>query len=91
MSLEEKQLGEQQFKDKLKSTIDEKYNEGVFVGALSVSKIILEKLNDNSKPLAKRINEIKRFCEIPLNKQKKIESLLKKQKMNSNDIKQENV
>lgn len=68
---QEKQL-EELFKTKLK----EQYNRGLHVGILFVSKVVLDKLNDSSKPLMKRIEDVKKFCSIPWNKQKKIEQAL---------------
>lgn len=69
---QEKQL-EELFKTKLK----EQYNRGLQVGILSVSKVVLDKLNDSSKPLMKRIEDVKKFCSTPWNRQKKIEQALK--------------
>lgn len=69
---QEKQL-EELFKTKLK----EQYNKGLQVGILSVSKVVLDKLNDSSKPFMKRIEDVKKFCEAPWNRQKKIEQVLK--------------
>lgn len=68
---QEKQL-EELFKVKLK----EQYQRGLHVGILSVSKVVLDKLNDGSKPLMKRIEDIKKFCQTPWNKQKQIKSTL---------------
>ena len=61
---QEKQL-EEFFKTKLR----EQYNKGLRVGVLTVSKIVIDKLNDSSKTFMKRIKEIKRFCETPWEKQ----------------------
>ena len=60
---------EEKFEELLKTKLNEQYNKGLHVGILSISKIILDKLNDNSKPLMKRINDVKKFCEAPWNKQ----------------------
>lgn len=68
---QQKQL-EELFKVKLK----EQYQRGLHVGILSVSKGVLDKLNDGSKPLMKRIEDIKKFCQTPQNKQKQIKSTL---------------
>lgn len=68
---QEKQL-EELFKTKLK----EQYNRGLHVGILSVSKVVLDKLNDSSKPFMKRIEDVKKFCSTPWNKQKQIEKAL---------------
>ena len=56
---QEKQL-EEMFKQKLQ----EQYMKGLRVGILTVSEIILNKLNDSSNPLMKRIEDVKSFCEI---------------------------
>ena len=69
---QEKQL-EELFKTKLK----EQYNKGLQVGILSVSKVVLDKLNDSSKPFMKRIEDVKKFCSAPWDRQKKIEQALK--------------
>lgn len=54
---QEKQL-EEMFKQKLQ----EQYIRGLKVGSKSVSKVILDKLNDSSKSLMERIEDVKRFC-----------------------------
>lgn len=69
---QEKQL-EELFKVKLK----EQYNKGLQVGVLSVSKVVLDKLNDKSKPFMRRIEDVKHFCEMPWKKQNQIEQALK--------------
>lgn len=37
---------------------------GITVGIQTCSKVCLEKLNDNSKPLMKRIENIKKYCAV---------------------------
>lgn len=37
---------------------------GIKVGIQTCSKVCLEKLNDNSKPLMKRIENIKKYCAV---------------------------
>lgn len=74
ISDEQEKSMEELFKFKLK----EQYNRGFHIGILSVSKVVLDELNNGSKPFMKRIEEIKRFCETPWDKQKKIEKALKK-------------
>lgn len=68
---------EKQFEELFKTKLQEQYNRGLHVGVLTISKVILDKLNDNSKPFMKRIEDVKRFCETPWNKQKQIEQELK--------------
>ena len=62
-----------EFEEIAKKKFSEVYNSGMRVGILTVSKVVLDKLNDSSKPLMKRINEVKKFCETPLNNDKKSE------------------
>jgi hypothetical protein len=45
-------------------------NDGIRIGVLTVSKIILEKLNDSSKPLMERINSIKKYCMVATKNEK---------------------
>ena len=47
-----------------KQKLQEQYMKGLRVGILTVSEIILNKLNDSSNPLMKRIEDVKSFCEI---------------------------
>lgn len=53
-----------QLEELLKTKLKEQYNRGVRVGILSVSKVVLDKLSDRSKPLTKRIEEIKKYCAV---------------------------
>lgn len=68
---------ENQLEELFKVKLKEQYDRGLYVGVLSVSKVVLDKLNDNSKPFMKRIEDVKKFCQTPLNKQKQIEKALK--------------
>ena len=61
---QEKQL-EELFKEKLK----EQYLKGIKVGVLSASKVIIDKLEDKSKPLTQRVSEVKQFCKVPWEKE----------------------
>lgn len=60
-----KQL-EEFFKEKLQ----EQYNRGLRIGVLTVSKIVLDKLSNSSKPFMTRIAEVKKFCAAPWGKRK---------------------
>ncbi len=68
---------EKELEEIFASRLKEQYNRGLQVGVLSVSKVVLDKLNDGRKPLMDRIKDVKKFCEIPINKQKQIEEALK--------------
>lgn len=68
---------EKELEEIFASRLKEQYNRGLQVGVLSVSKVVLDKLNDGRKPLMDRIKDVKNFCEIPINKQKQIEKALK--------------
>jgi len=41
-----------------------RYNDGLRVGSYAVSKTVLDMLNDSSKPLMERIENVKRYCKI---------------------------
>ena len=45
-----------------KSELQKQYIRGLRVGILTVSKIVYDKLNDSSKPLMTRINDVKKWC-----------------------------
>lgn len=64
---------EKQFEEMFKQKLQEQYTKGLRVGILTVSKIVLDKLNDSSKPFMKRVEDVKHFCKSPWGKQKKVE------------------
>lgn len=64
-----------EIEETIRKKFSEFYNQGIKVGVLTVSKVVLDKLNDSSKPLMKRIDEVKKFCEAPLNKDKESKEL----------------
>jgi len=53
---------EKQLEELFKVQLREHYNKGLKVGVLSASKVILDKLNDSSKPFVERVEWVKRFC-----------------------------
>ena len=63
----------QAFEALLKEKLVEQYNRGVQVGIAAASKVVLEKLRDSSKPLMKRIVEVKQFCQTPFAKKKDVQ------------------
>jgi hypothetical protein len=54
-----------------KSELQKQYIRGLRVGILTVSKIVYDKLNDSSKPLMTRINDVKKYCKVPLDNNNK--------------------
>ncbi len=68
---------DKQLEELIKTKLREQYNRGLQIGVLTISKVILDKLDDSSKPLMERIKDIKKFCSIPWNQQKKNEQALK--------------
>lgn len=54
-----------------KSELQKQYIRGMRVGILTVSKIVYDMLNDSSKPLMKRIDDVKKYCKVPLDNQNK--------------------
>ena len=48
------------------------YNKGLRVGAYTVSKIVLNMLNDKSKPLLTRIEKVRKYCKTPIDNSDKV-------------------
>ena len=44
--------------------------QGIRIGILSCSKIVMEKLNDKSKSLIDRISDVKKFCNVAIKNDK---------------------
>ena len=55
---------EQKLEKIFRSNLEKQRTQGIRIGMLSVSKIILDKLNDTSKPLIERISDVKKFCTV---------------------------
>lgn len=72
MALTEEQ--EKQFEEMFKQKLQDQYTKGLRVGVLTVSKIVLDKLSDSSKPFMKRVEDVKRFCKAPWSNQKQAET-----------------
>lgn len=64
MEKEEKSTDLQEFESLLKARLQEQYDKGVRVGMMTVSKIVMDLLNDKQKSFAGRIESVKRFCKI---------------------------
>lgn len=53
---------EKQLEELFRVQLREHYNKGLKVGVLAASKVVLDKLNDSSKPFVERVEWVKRFC-----------------------------
>lgn len=49
--------------------------QGIKIGMLSCSKIVMDKLNDKSKSLMDRITDVKRFCNVAIKNEKFLEEV----------------
>lgn len=61
---EEKSTDMQEFESLLKARLQERYDKGVRVGMMTVSKIVMDLLNDKQKSFTGRIESVKHFCKI---------------------------
>lgn len=61
----------------IKENLEKQRNGGIQIGIIAASKVIYDKLNDTSKSLLDRVEDVKRFCKISLNKEKEIINQIK--------------
>lgn len=57
---------ESKLEELFRTELQKQFLRGIRVGIQTCSKVCLEKLNDSSKPLMKRIDEVKRYCSVAL-------------------------
>lgn len=50
--------------DMLKDMITKQYLKGMKAGAYVISKVVYDKLNDKSKPLTERIDNVNKYCNV---------------------------
>ena len=62
---------EQKIEQVFRENLQRAYNNGLRVGVYTASKIVLDKLNDTSKPLMKRIRDVQNYCNVPLKNEDK--------------------
>lgn len=55
----------EKFEELIRAKLQEQYNRGIRVGIMTVSRIVLDKLNDGSKPFMARVQDVKKFCAVP--------------------------
>lgn len=80
---------EQEYENIVRSALQKQRVQGIRIGMLACSKIVMEKLNDTSKPLMQRFDEVKKFCSVAM---KDESTFLNKDlyDVQKNDSKQEN-
>ena len=61
---------EQEYEDIVRAALQKQRTQGIRIGMLACSKIVMEKLNDTSKSLVQRIDEIKKFCGVAMKDEK---------------------
>lgn len=55
----------EKFEELIRAKLQEQYNRGIRVGIMTVSRIVLDKLNDGSKPFMTRVQDVKKFFAVP--------------------------
>lgn len=55
----------EKFEELIRAKLQEQYYRGIRVGIMTVSRIVLDKLNDGSKPFMTRVQDVKKFCAVP--------------------------
>ena len=62
---------EEEFEKIFRDHLQKQLNRGIKIGVLTNSRIVLDKLNDTSKSLEDRIEDVKKFCQVPLDNKEK--------------------
>lgn len=57
---------EKELENIIRASLEKQRVQGIRIGMLAASKAVMEHLNDTSKPLLKRIEAIKKFCNVAL-------------------------
>lgn len=50
----------------IRPLLEKQRAQGIRIGILTASKVVMEHLNDTSKPLLKRIEAVKKFCRVAM-------------------------
>lgn len=59
-------LNEQQATELAQSILQQQYNKGLKAGLYIASSVVNEKLNNKSKSLAERVNDVKKYCRVAI-------------------------
>ena len=57
---------EKELENIIRASLEKQRVQGIRIGMLAASKAVMEHFNDTSKPLLKRIEAIKKFCNVAL-------------------------
>ena len=55
----------------IQDMLQKQYVKGMRVGAYTVSNVVHDKLNDKTKPLMDRINDVNKYVDVAINNQEK--------------------
>lgn len=64
-------LNEQQATELAQSILQQQYNKGLKAGLYIASSVVNEKLNNKSKSLAERVNDVKKYCRVAIDQKEK--------------------
>lgn len=64
-------LNEQQATELARSILQQQYNKGLKAGLYIASSVVNEKLNNKSKSLAERVNDVKKYCRVAIDQKEK--------------------
>ena len=70
--------GMQEVENVFKLHLQQQFNQGIKVGLKTMSRVILDELDNKSKPLSERISNVKRMCRVSLKKENNSEKPLDK-------------
>lgn len=64
-------INEQQATELAQSILQQQYNKGLKAGLYIASSVVNEKLDNKSKSLAERVNDVKKYCRVAINQKEK--------------------
>ena len=64
-------LNEQQATELAQSILQQQYNKGLKAGLYIANSVVNEKLNNKSKSLAERVNDVKKYCRVAIDQKEK--------------------
>ena len=64
-------LNEQQATELAQSILQQQYSKGLKAGLYIASSVVNEKLNNKSKSLAERVNDVKKYCRVAIDQKEK--------------------
>lgn len=64
-------LNEQQATELAQSILKQQYDKGLKAGLYIASSVVNEKLDNKSKSLAERVNDVKKYCRVAIDQKDK--------------------